>query len=50
MACRCAVEAFRGLLKTAECESLLECMDENDFNTLVDKEATLPHGMLFVAR
>lgn len=48
--CRCAVEAFRGLLKTVECEELLKSMDENDFDKLVDAEETLPHGMLFIAR
>ena len=42
--------AFRGLLKIAECEELLKIMDENDFDKLVEKEDTLPHGMLFVAR
>ena len=48
--CRCAVEAFRGLLKTTECEELLKIMDENDFDKLVDADESLPHGMLFVAR
>lgn len=48
--CRCAVQAFRGLLKTAECEELLKMMDENDFDKLVDADDSLPHGMLFVAR
>jgi len=48
--CRCAIEAFRGLLKTTECEQLLQCMDENDFDKLVETEESLPHGMLFIAR
>lgn len=47
---RCAVDAFRGLLKTAECEELLKIMDENDFDKLVGTDESLPHGMLFVAR
>lgn len=47
---RCAVEAFRGLLKTVECEELLKIMDENDFDKTVESEDSLPFGMLFIAR
>ena len=47
---RCAVEAFRGLLKTVECEELLKIMDENDFDKNVESEDSLPYGMLFIAR
>lgn len=47
---RCAVEAFRVLLKTTECEELLKVMDENNFDKMVESEDSLPHGMLFIAR
>jgi len=48
--CRCAVDAFRELLKANECDVLLSTMGENDVDNLVGTENTLPHGMLFIAR
>ncbi|XP_065915103.1 maestro heat-like repeat-containing protein family member 1 [Dysidea avara] len=49
-AAQCAVDAFKELLKTNECEVLLSTMSENDVDNLVGAENTLPHGMLFIAR